>query len=180
MPSNFWMVANNEANYRITQARGFGEIGLKSQHRRKMQRISEGDRLLIYLTHCRRFVATATAAGSYFEAQDTIWQREGKAGFPFRVAVQPDIVLSDGQFMDANLLAPRLEYVKRWRPEDWYMAFQGNLHLLPKSDFGLIEEEMKKLHFGKDYQPPEAAPPRPAPRRKRSGGRRPRPITEPA
>ena len=27
--------------------------------------------------------------------------------------------------MDANLIAPRLEYVKRWAPEDWYMAFQG-------------------------------------------------------
>lgn len=180
MPSNFWMVVNNAANYRITQARGFREIGLKSQHRRKMQRISEGDRVLIYLTHCRRFVATATAAGSYFEAQDTVWEREGKAGFPFRVAVQPDIILPDEQFMDANLLAPRLEYVKRWRPEDWYMAFQGNLHLLPKSDFSLIEEEMKKLHLGQDYQPPEAAPPRPPARRKRSGGRRSRPATEPA
>ena len=37
MPSNFWMIANNERNFRITQERGFSVMGLKSQHRRKVQ-----------------------------------------------------------------------------------------------------------------------------------------------
>ena len=81
-----------------------------------------------------------------------------------------DLKIND-QFMDANLLAPRLEYVKRWNPEDWYMAFQGNLHLLPKNDFVLIEEEMKKLHFGKGYVPAGFTP-SPTNQRRRSGGRR--------
>ena len=61
MPSNFWMIANNERNFRITQERGFSVMGLKSQHRRKVQRISEDDRILLYVTHIRRFVATVTA-----------------------------------------------------------------------------------------------------------------------
>ena len=171
MPSNFWMIANNERNFRITQRRGFDVLGLKSQHRRKVQRISQGDRLLLYVTHLRRFVATATATSDYYEADDDIWEKEGKAGFPFRVKASPDVVLRDEQFMNANLIAPRLEYVKRWAPEDWYMAFQGNLHLLPKSDFLLIEEEMKKLHFGKDYQPTPVVPSRAQQRRRRSGSR---------
>lgn len=173
MPSNFWMIINNERNFRITQALGFAVMGLKAQHRRKVQRISDGDRILMYLTHIRRFAATATATSDYFEAEDTIWEREGKARFPYRVNIRPDIVLRDDQFMDANLIAPRLEYVKRWAPEDWYMAFQGNLHLLPKNDFLLIEEEMKKLHYGKDYQPTPVVPTRTQQRRRRSGGRKP-------
>ena len=70
------------------------------------------------------------------------------------------------------MLAPRLEYVKRWPPENWYMAFQGNLHLLPKSDFLLIEEEMKKLRFGKGYKPALLAPPPDGSRRKKSSSRR--------
>ena len=172
MPSNFWMVINNEENFRITQALGFTVMGLKAQHRRKVQRIADGDRVLMYVSHLRRFVATATATSSYSETDDATWQKEGKAGFPFRVNIKPEIVLKDEQFMDANLLAPRLEYVKRWPPEDWYMAFQGNLHLLPKSDFLLIEEEMKKLHLGRDYQPTPVVPVRPQQRRRRSGGRR--------
>ena len=176
MPSNFWMITNNERNYRITQDRGFTVLGLKSQHRRKVQRISQGDRILVYVTHLRRFVATATATSDYYEAEDTIWEKEGRAGFPFRVNVNPDLVLRDELFMNANLIAPRLEYVKRWAPEDWYMAFQGNLHLLPKSDFLLIEEEMKKLYLGKDYQPTPVVPSRTQQRRRRSS---PRPIQAP-
>ena len=172
MPSNFWMIINNENNFRITRKMDFTVMGLKAQHRRKIQRIADGDRILMYLSHRRRFAATVTATSDYFEAADNIWEKEGKAGFPYRVNIRPEIVLRDDQFMDANLIAPRLEYVKRWAPEDWYMAFQGNLHLLPKSDFLLIEEEMKKLHYGPEYEPTLTIPARP-PRRRRSGGRKP-------
>ena len=171
MPSNFWMIVNNERNFRITQDLGFAVMGLKAQHRRKVQRISQGDRILMYVTHLRRFVATATATSDYFESEEATWEKEGRAGFPYRVKIRPEIVLKDEQFMDANQIAPRLEYVKRWAPEDWYLAFQGNLHLLPKSDFLLIEEEMKKLHLGKEYQPTPVVPSRTQQRRRRSGPR---------
>ena len=180
MPSNFWMMINNEENFRITQGRGFTVLGLKAQHRRKMQRISEGDRVLLYISHLRRFAATATAMSSFYESEDEIWINEGSAGFPYQIKLKPEVILEDRQFMDANLLAPRLEYVKRWNPEDWYMAFQGNLHLLPKNDFILIEEEMKKLHFGKEYVPADFSAAL-TNQRRRSGSRRtkrPQPNTD--
>ena len=82
MPSNFWMIVNNERNFRITQDMGFSVMGLKSQHRRKVQRISDGDRILMYLTHIRRFVATATAISDYFEADDSIWRRKARPASP--------------------------------------------------------------------------------------------------
>ncbi len=172
MPSNFWMMINNEENFRITQNRGFTLLGLKAQHRRKVQRITEGDRVLLYISHLRRFAATATAMSSFYEAEEPIWVNEGSTGFPYHIKLKPGVILKDEQFMDANLLAPRLEYVKRWNPQDWYMAFQVNLHLLPKNDFNLIEEEMKKLHFGKGYVPADFTPPPNTQRRRRSGGRR--------
>ena len=174
MPSNFWMMINNEENFRITQRRGFTLLGLKAQHRRKVQRITEGDRVLLYISHLRRFAATATAMSSYFESDEPIWVKEGSTGFPYQIKLKPGVILDDDQFMDANLLAPRLEYIKRWNPEDWYMAFQGNLHLLPKNDFVLIEEEMKKLHFGKGYVPAGFTPAL-TNQRRRSGGRRNKP-----
>ena len=172
MPSNFWMMINNEENFRITQARGFTLLGLKAQHRRKVQRITEGDRVLLYISHLRRFAATATAMSSFYEGEEPIWVNEGSTGFPYHIKLQPGVILKDEQFIDANLLAPRLEYIKRWNPEDWYMAFQGNLHLLPKNDFTLIEEEMKKLHFGKSYVPADFTPAPDSQHRRRSGGRR--------
>ena len=172
MPSNFWMMINNEENFRITQARGFTLLGLKAQHRRKVQRITEGDRVLLYISHLRRFAATATAMSSFYEGEEPIWVNEGSTGFPYHIKLQPGVILKDEQFIDANLLAPRLEYIKRWNPEDWYMAFQGNLHLLPKNDFTLIEGEMKRLHFGKSYVPADFTPAPNSQRRRRSGGRR--------
>ena len=55
-------------------------------------------------------------------------------------------MLDEAQYIDARQLAPRLDYVRRWAPEDWYIAFaQTNLHLLPKRDFGLVEDEMRRL-----------------------------------
>ena len=163
---------NNEENFRITQARGFTLLGLKAQHRRKVQRITEGDRILLYISHLRRFAATATAMSSFYEGEEPIWVNEGSTGFPYHIKLKPGVILKDEQFFDANLLAPRLEYIKRWNPEDWYMAFQGNLHLLPKNDFTLIEEEMKKLHFGKSYVPADFTPALNTQRRRRPGGRR--------
>ena len=46
--------------------------------------------------------------------------------------------------MDARLLAPRLLYVKRWAPEDWALAFQGNVHLLSAADFSLVDNEIQR------------------------------------
>ena len=171
MPANFWMVVCNPENFRITQNLGFTIQGLKSQQRRKLQRVGPGDRILFYVSGIRRFAATATATSAYFLEETPVWDREGAASWPFRVNIKPEVVLEDAQRIDANMLAPRLEYVKRWPPENWYMAFQGNLHLLPKSDFLLVEEEMKKLRYGKDYVPTPFLMPSDSNRRKSSNRR---------
>ena len=171
MPSNFWMIVSNTENYRITQNLGFTMQGLKSQQRRKLQRVSAGDRVLFYVSGVRRFAATATVTSSYFPEEDQVWEPEGTATWPYRVNIKPEVILEDAQCIDAHMLAPRLDYVKRWPPENWHMAFQGNLHLLPKSDFLMVEEEMKKLKFGKEYVPTPLPVPSDSKRRKSSGRR---------
>ena len=182
MPVNFWMVVSNSSNFRISRDLGFTILGLKSQHRRKVQRIGVGDRILYFVSQERRFTATATATTSFFEDDSPIWEKEGRSDWPYRVKIKPDIVLDEALHMDANLLAPRLDYVRRWPPENWYMAFQGNLHLLPKNDFLLIEEEMKKLKFGRGYQRTTAIQPQggTSRKRRRGGGRARAPTGEPA
>ena len=180
MPRNFWMIVSNVENFRITHELGFTVQGLKAQHRRKMQRIESGDRVLFYVSGARRFAATATATSSFFEEETSIWQNEGCAGWPYRIGIKPEVVLPDSQQIDANLLAPRLDYIKRWPPENWYMAFQGNLHLLPKTDFLLIEEEMRKLKFGRDYDRGRAVQPHLAPRKKKRKRGPGRPVAHPA
>ena len=155
MPKNNWMVVTSPENFKIAQDRGFDIFGLKSQHRRKVQRIQPEDRILLYIWGLRRFGATATVTAPFVEDHTPIWHQEGSNNLPFRIGIRPDVVLNEEQFIDANQIAPRMDFVRRWTPELWYLAFQGNLHLISKYDFSLIEEEMRRIKRGK--RPPARA-----------------------
>ena len=150
MPHNFWMINCNEQNFNITRELGFSRQGLKAEYRRKVQRVEPGDRVIYYVTGIRAFTATATVTKSYEEVSSGPWVKEGKTIWPYRIGIRPDVILEKSQYIDAGLLAYRLEYIRKWPPEDWHLAFQGNLHLLSKSDFFLLECEMLKLRDGRD------------------------------
>ena len=175
MPRNFWMITCNEENFNITRDLDFSKQALKSEYRRKVQRVEKDDRLLYYVLGIRKFTATATVTASYKEEETDIWRDEGSATWPYLIEIKPELVLDEEQYITAGLLAHRLDYIRRWPPENWYMAFQGNLHLLPKGDFFLIEEEMKKLKFGREVvlESPTPAPASGRTRKqRRSGGRK--------
>ena len=150
MPHNFWMINCNEENYNVTRKLGFSGQGLKAEYRRKVQRVEPGDRVIYYVTGSRVFTATATVTRGYEEVETSPWVKEGKTSWPYRIGIKPDVILESEQYIEAGLIAYRLEYVRKWAPEDWYMAFQGNLHLLSKSDFFLLEGEMLKLRDGRE------------------------------
>ena len=46
--------------------------------------------------------------------------------------------------MPAKEIAYRLDYVRKWPPEHWTLAFQGHIHALPKADFAIIEDEISR------------------------------------
>ena len=151
MPNNFWMINCNEANFNITRSLGFTRQGLKAEYRRKVQRVEPGDRIIYYVTGIRVFAATATVTEGYREVSGSQpWTNEGKAGWPYRIGIKPGVILAREQYIDAGLLAYRLEYLRKWAPEDWPLAFQGNLHLLSRWDFFLLETEMRKLRYGRE------------------------------
>ena len=160
MPKNYWMVTTSPENFEITRKLSFTVQGLKVHHQRKVQRMEPGDRMLFYVGGVRHFGATATIKSRYFEDRTPTWKPDGNSEWAFKVRIQPEVVLDAGQLMDASQLAPRLDYVRRWTPEEWYVAFaQSTLHLLPKRDFMLVEEEMRKLKAGGYSHILKAAPP---------------------
>lgn len=172
MPGSHWMLVLSPENWAITQSRGLDVIGLRQRHRRKAERMAPGDRVLFYVTHQRVFTATATITSTYFEDHSPLWTRPsgGEDDFPYRVRIEPNVVLEPVEYIDAYQIAPRLLYVKRWPPEDWPLAFQGDIHLLSSADFRLIEAEMERLLTRRggvrDREPPlrPAVPVAPAPR----------------
>ena len=147
MPGSHWLITLSPENYQISRKMGFTLLGLRSRHRKKAERVAVGDRVLYYVLEERIFPATATVTSAYFEDRHKVWvNRERRDDpFPYRVHTQPNIVLEPGEGLDAEALAPRLLYLKRWPPEQWYLALQGDVHLLSSQDFQLLEREMQRV-----------------------------------
>jgi len=147
MPGSHWLITLSPENFNITRDTRFGLLGLRSRHRKKAERVAVGDRVLYYVLTERIFPATATVTSAYFEDRHPMWVNPERKDdpFPYRVHTQPNLVLEPGEGLDAEALAPRLLYLKRWAPEQWYMALQGDVHLLSAQDFVLIEREMQRV-----------------------------------
>ena len=146
MGRNYWMVVESPEDFAITKELGITLHGLGPKFRRRAERMQPDDRMLFYVTGIRKWTAIANIASRYFVDHNPIWSptRRGDT-YPYRVKLSPAIVLDEKDYIDALFLAPRLEYVKRWPPEDWPLAFHDRLHLIPQRDFRLIEGEMKRV-----------------------------------
>ncbi len=146
MGRNYWMVVSPPEDFEVTKERGFGIFGVRAKYRRRTQRMQPDDRMLFYVSGIRKWAATATVVSNSFEDRTPIWKHNRKNEvYPYRVKLKPTMVLNEDDYIDALSLAPSLEYVKRWAPEDWPLAFFDTLHLLPQKDFKLIENEMVRL-----------------------------------
>lgn len=147
MPGSHWMVVSTPEHFETTRRRGFDLVGVKMRYRKKAERMAPGDRILHYISRLRVFPATATVTSGFFEDRRPTWPAEEPRPepFPWRVRTRPDVVLQDYEYLDAHQIVPRLLYVKRWPPEDWPLAFQGQVHLLSAADFSLVEQEMRRV-----------------------------------
>jgi hypothetical protein len=144
-PPQYWMVVSSPDNFRKTREHGFSVQGLKSRHRKRAEVMRSGDRILYYVTGRMAFAGTVTLTSSMFEDHSHLWRSSRRdEDYPWRVHMRPDHVLEEAEWVPAKELAYRLEYVRKWPPEHWTLAFQGHVHQLPQKDFKLIEDEIRR------------------------------------
>ena len=143
---NFWMFVETPENFEIIKEMGMTLFGMGPKYRRRVERMAPNDRALFYVKGIRKWPATATITSYGFEDDSPLFKEATRGEkFNHRVKLRPDISLDESDYIDAMALAPRLEYIKRWAPEDWPLAFLDRLHLLPQRDFRLIEGEMERI-----------------------------------
>ncbi len=140
----FYIVVTSPDNWEKTADRGWSLLGLKSTRRNLAGQFKPGDRVVAYYTGLRRFGAVLKVISACFEDHEPIWGSPNKPNedYPYRVRTEPEIVLPPGELIDAKDLAMRMSYTKKWPAEHWTLAFQGNIHAIPESDFALIRAEM--------------------------------------
>ena len=160
MGTNYWMFVETEENASITRGLGYKLFGMGPRYRKRAQRMQKSDRVLFYTRTTRNWTASATIKSKCFEDDSIIWMPKSRpVDFKFRVELDPDYILDETQYLDGLQIGPGLEYVRRWAPENWPLAFWDKLHLLPQRDFKLLEGEMVRIKTGKpaDLYPGDSA-----------------------
>lgn len=141
-----WVVTTSPENFQRTREHDFRLQGFKSRHRRKAEAMSPGDGLAYYLTGAKSFAAVARVMGEYFEDHQRIWLSEGKPeeDYPWRVEIEPEVVLDEEDWVPAEALLDRLSWVQKWPREHWHLAFQGNLRQIGEEDFQTIAGALRQ------------------------------------
>jgi hypothetical protein len=142
-PTN-WILTGSLENFRINVERGFDVIGFKEGRRRQAEEFEPGDEIIFYVTGVQAFGGIARVKSEMFEDRAPIWPgKKGKAeAYPWRVEAEPVLILPEEQFVPAEELATELEHVRKWPPDHWHLAFQGQLRTIGEADAELLREHL--------------------------------------
>lgn len=144
MPT-YWMLVSSEENFERSRARGFDIAGMKSRHRKKAERVEPGDKVVFYLTKVQAFGGCAEVTSSFFESDEPVWEGGKKAElYPFRFETRLEVACEPGDFVAVEPIRKKIKYLKKWPDEHWRLAFQGNVHSLPKEDYETIRTLLKE------------------------------------
>ena len=140
-----WILTGSPENFAATAERGFKLIGMKEKRRAMAEQIEPGDRIVLYLTGVKAFAAIVRVTGPMLEDRTPVWP--GKPGkvdpYPWRFETEPELVLDETDRVPAEELAGELEHVRKWPPEHWTLAFQGQLRTVSDADACAIERRMR-------------------------------------
>jgi predicted RNA-binding protein len=142
--SKSWILTGSLENFRISVERGFDLIGFKERRRRQAEEMEPSDEIFFYVTGVQAFGGIARVKSEMFEDRSRIWP--GKKGkpeiYPWRVQAEPVLILPEEQFLPAEELATELEHVRKWPPDHWHLAFQGQLRTIGEADAALLRERL--------------------------------------
>lgn len=140
--TGYWVIVGSPENFATSREHGFTIQGMKTRHRKKAEQMKPGDKLVYYITGIKAFGGVVTITSDYFEDHSLIWRSTNKnrqeEDYPFRVRIEPDVILNEGEYLSAEPIARGMKYVQKWPVENWTLAFQGNVHRIDADDFRLI------------------------------------------
>ncbi len=148
-----WILTGSLENFRINVERGFDVIGFKERRRRQAEEFEPGDEVFFYVTGVQAFGGLARVKSEMFEDRERIWpgrnnRRPQKPPpdqpeiYPWRVEAEPVLILPEDEFVPAEELATELEHVRKWPPDHWHLAFQGQLRTIGEADAALLHERL--------------------------------------
>ena len=148
-----WILTGSLENFRINVERGFDVIGFKERRRRQAEEFEPGDEVVFYVTGVQAFGGIARVKSEMFEDRERIWPDRNKRRpqktpphrpeiYPWRVEAEPVLILTEEEFVPAEELSTELEHVRKWPPDHWHLAFQGQLRTIGEADAALLRRRL--------------------------------------
>lgn len=133
------MLVSSAENFETSRARGFDMAGMKRRHGKKAAEVRPGDKVIFYLTGAMAFGGAAEVTGEAGYSEEPVWRssKDGEA-YPHRFPIRVEVASPPGGYVPASELVGTMSHTRRWPPEHWRLAFQGNVHRLPAEDYELI------------------------------------------
>jgi predicted RNA-binding protein len=141
-----WILTGSIENFRINVERGFDLVGFKERRRNQAAELEPGDEIVFYVTGVQAFGGIARARSRMFEDRTPIWPQGAKKrpeDYPWRIEAEPVVVLDEDAFVATEPLVDELEHVRKWPPEHWHLAFQGQLRTVCDADARLLRERIE-------------------------------------
>jgi hypothetical protein len=140
-----WILTGSPENFAATREHGFRLIGMKEGRRRQAEAMEPGDLVVFYLTRVGRFAGAVRLTSELFEDREPVWPgRPGQAdAHPWRFRTEPVVVLEEEDRVPAEELRDALEHVRKWPPEHWTLAFQGQLRTVSDADAEVLLERLR-------------------------------------
>jgi hypothetical protein len=140
-----WVLTGSLENFRATREHGFRVIGAKEGRRRMAEQIEPGDLIVFYVTGVQAFGGIVRVRGEMYEDRTPLWPGKPRRPdpYPWRFETEPVVTLEEGRFLPAEDLAGELEHVRKWPPEHWHLAFQGQLRTVSEADSRLLQRRIR-------------------------------------
>ena len=153
-----WVLTGSPENYEATAARGHTLIGMKERRRAMAEQMEPGDRIVLYLTRVMAFAAAMRLTGPMFEDRAKVWPgKPGKAdAYPWRFEAEPELVLEEDLWLPAEAVKDDLEWIRKWPPEHWKLAFQGQLRILGEGDAEVLMDALRSRSASEAVMRPQA------------------------
>lgn len=140
-----WCVTTSPDNFAKTAELGWKVQGIKSRRGKTAQEIKPGDKLVYYVTKHVAFGAVAQITSEAFEDHELIWTSKPGEDYPWRFEIAPEVVVTDpADWVPAEELREQLEFPRKWPPEHWKLAFQGNIRQWPDVDYKVVRAALER------------------------------------
>lgn len=135
-----WLLVSSPDNFETSRARGFDIAGMKTRWKKAAGEVQPGDTVFFYLTGVKSIGGEAKVTGeAYFDDATKIWEstKPGEA-YPWRFPVEMLNARAKENYLLVESFLADYQNAKKWSPEHWTLAFQGNVHRLNDHDYTLI------------------------------------------